>query len=129
MTPLRVRDVMTTEVVTVSPETALDRAVDLLLERGIAGVPVVDAAGRLVGMLTEQDCLRVAYAEAYHQGTGRTVSQAMTRDVEGVDATLDLLRAVDIFLRRPFRRLPVLEGDRLVGVISRRDALRALRRY
>lgn len=124
---VRVKDVMTTKLVVVGPQASLDEAVGLMLDHRVSGLPVVDDSGALRGIVTEQDCLRVAFAERYHQTPERKVESAMTQKVMTIDAGQDIMIAIDLFLRHSFRRLPVLDSGKLVGLISRRDALRALR--
>ncbi len=124
---IAVHEVMTTRLVTIGPEASINDAIHLLLEHEVSGLPIVDDQGYLVGMLTEQDCLRSAYRSGYYQDPDRTIAEAMTHDVTTIDADEDLMIATTLFLKRSFRRLPVLREGRLVGVVSRRDALRALR--
>jgi CBS domain-containing protein len=121
----RARDVMTREVVTLSPEQDVISAMRLLLERGISGAPVVDARGNLVGMLTQRDCLRVAYAASYYQEPTGAVARYMRQPVVTVPAELELVEVIGVFVRSPYRRFPVLEDNRVVGIVSRRDALSA----
>lgn len=125
MSRLCARDVMTRELVTLSPDTDVLVAMRLLLEHRISGAPVIDARGNLVGMLTQRDCLRVAYAASYHQEPAGAVSRYMARPVETIPADLDLVEVIGVFLRSPYRRFPVLEDNRVVGIVSRRDALGA----
>jgi CBS domain-containing protein len=123
-----VREFMVTNVVTLRPDMPIREAIDILLKHRISGAPVVDAAGHLLGTLSEKDCLRVfANAAFYHTDPGE-VEDYMTRDVCTIDPEADLFRAADIFLKNSFRRLPVVENGRLVGQISRRDVLNASRR-
>ena len=124
---VRVQDLMSTRLVMVRPETGVHEAVALLLERRISGLPVVDDNGALVGILTEQDCLRVAFGNDYYEAPGRTVAEAMTPSPQTVDANADIMTAIDLFLNCPFRRLPVVRDGALVGILSRRDALRMIR--
>jgi CBS domain-containing protein len=119
------RDVMTRELVTLSPDTDVLVAMRLLLEHRISGAPVIDARGNLVGMLTQRDCLRVAYAASYHQEPAGVVSRYMGQPVATIPADLDLVEVIGVFLRSPYRRFPVLEDNRVVGIVSRRDALSA----
>ena len=121
-----VRQYMTTKVVTFTPEMDLRRAIRLLLRHGISGAPVVDASGALVGILSKRDCLKVAFRVSYHQAEAGPVSAYMSRDVETVEADAPLVELAERFLRSTFRRYPVVERGRLVGVISRHDVLRAL---
>lgn len=121
----RVHELMTTEFLVVAPDTELHQAITMLLVNRISGLPVVDDEG-LVGIITEQDCLRVAFQTDYYQGPGRTVAEAMTPSPETLDADADIMTAIDLFLHRPFRQFPVVRDGNLVGTLSRREALRLL---
>lgn len=122
----RIRDYMATEVVTVSPDMEILRAMELLLERRFSGAPVVDEGGRLVGVLSKKDCLRAALNGSYHQEWGGVVADYMSKSVESLDANLDLVSAAERFLASHYRRFPVMEDGRMVGQISRADLLNAL---
>ncbi|MBZ0259361.1 MAG: CBS domain-containing protein [Hyphomicrobiales bacterium] len=122
----RIRDYMATDIVTVSPDMEILRAMELLLERRFSGAPVVDEGGRLVGVLSKKDCLRAALNGSYHQEWGGVVADYMSKSVETLDANLDLVSAAERFLTTHYRRFPVMEDGRMVGQISRADLLRAL---
>lgn len=124
---VKVRDYMNREVVALSPETNLYKAIDVLLANRISGAPVVDAQRNLVGVLSESDCLRGILNEAYFEETCGTVRSLMSETVETIDA--DILKAAAHFVEHRRRRLPVTEQGRLIGQISRRDLLRALKHY
>jgi CBS domain-containing protein len=117
---------MSTELVTFAPDFDVHRAIKMLLARGISGAPVVDDTGGLVGILTNRDCLKLAFSASYHKEWAGKVSEYMTRDVEAVEAGTDIVEVAELFLNRPFHRFPVMRNDRLVGVITRHDILRAL---
>ena len=120
-------DVMTRSVVTLSPESDLYSAVETLLKHRISGAPVVDAEGRLVGILSEKDCLRVAVASTLDGLPEGSVASYMTREVEAITSSSSLYDIVHRFLRRTFRRLPVVdESGRVIGLVSRRDVLVAI---
>ncbi len=121
-----VRDYMSVKPITLSPDMDIHRAVKTLLKKRISGAPVVDRAGNLVGVLSKKDCLKVAFSAGYHHDWGGTVADYMSRNVETVDAGADVIEVIERFLKGPYRRFPVMEGDGLVGVISRYDALKAL---
>lgn len=120
------RDHMTTDLVTFRPEQRIHDAIARLLERGISGAPVVDDAGRLVGVLSNKDCLRLAFEASYHQDWGGLVSDAMSSPVETVAPDQDIVQVADLFLHGSYRRYPVVEDGRLVGLVTRADVLRAL---
>jgi len=121
------RDYMTSAVVTLSPDMNLLDAVHLLLERRISGAPVVDSHGNLAGILTEKDCLRAALNASYYGDLGGLVSDHMQRHVATVSDDTPIFEVTRLFINGHFRRYPVVHGHRLVGSISRRDVLRALR--
>lgn len=125
MTRLCARDVMTRELVTLAPELDAVAAMRILIEHRVSGAPVVDARGNLLGVLTQRDCLRVAYAASYHQEPTGTVALYMSQPVETIPADLELVEMIGAFLRSPHRRFPVLEDNRVVGIVSRRDVLGA----
>ncbi len=123
---IKVRDAMAAELVTLAPEMDILRAVHTLLKHDIASAPVVDETGKLVGILTERDCMRVVLHAGYHSEYGGPVSEYMSKDVETIGADDSIVDAAKLFFGEDFHRYPVLENSRLVGQISRRDVMRAL---
>lgn len=121
-----VRDFMSGKLVTFSPDQDVLDAIHALIDHRIAGAPVVDDHGNLVGMLSEFDCMDVVLRAGYHDEPGGPVEEFMTRDVETVNADLSIFDLASKFMQSKFRRYPVLDGNRLVGQISRKDVLRAL---
>jgi CBS domain-containing protein len=141
-----VSDLMTTDVMTVLPETSLADAARMMLAKHVSGVPVVDATGALVGMLTEGDLLRraelgtdgappcwlktflmpSALARDYVRTHGRRVAEVMSDKPVAVTPQSALTAAAALMRKTHFKRLPVVADGRLVGVISRMDLLGAL---
>jgi CBS domain-containing protein len=115
--------IMTTDLVTVQPEASIEEAIELLLGQQISGLPVTDDDGRLVGVVTEFALLAVTYDRRVKN---HTVSQHMTREVITVDIDDPVSRVADLCIVHRVRRVPVMKDGRLVGVIARRDVLRAL---
>ena len=124
--PTQVYEVMTRDLVTVSPEDEITEVVSLLIRHDISGVPVVDADQGLVGFLTERDCIDVALKAGYFDERGGRVSEHMSAPVETVEADTGLVDVAERLCRSRYRRFPVLEEGRLVGLISRRDVLKVL---
>lgn len=123
---LSVKDYMTANLVTFSPDTDVLVAIQELLEHGISGAPVVDSHGNMVGMLSEKDCLKVALNAGYNEYMGGTISEFMTPSVTTVEAEASVLEVAKRFVDTPFKRFPVVHDNRLVGQISRRDVLKAI---
>jgi predicted transcriptional regulator len=117
-------DIMTHLVLTLSPDTDIGVAMHALLKKKTPEAPVVDQSGKLVGMLSETDCLRVICAEAFEGMPRGKVSDYMNRDVETIQAGTCVCDIVNRFLDNSFRRLLVQDdkGD-VVGLVSRRDLL------
>lgn len=122
-----IRDIMATDLVTVTPETEINRAMAILLDARISGAPVVDAKGDLLGVLSKKDCLKAALNASFFQEWGGAVSDYMSTKVEVLDPDMDLVKAAETFLASQYRRFPVVKDGRLVGQVSRCDILRGLR--
>ncbi|QDV74138.1 CBS domain-containing protein [Botrimarina mediterranea] len=120
---LTVKDIMTREIVTISPESSIREATDKLLENSVSGLPVVDAAGNLVGIVTEFALLAMAYD---NNVSDDFVAEHMTTDVLSINVSDPINKVADAFILHRVRRLPVMEDGRLVGLVARRDVLRAL---
>jgi CBS domain-containing protein len=147
---MRAMDVMTAEVVTVGPDTSVHALAGLLSERGISGVPVVDADDRVVGIVSEGDLLhrvetgterRAGHRRSwwldlfrsereraldYLKSHGRAVKDIMTREVVAVADTADLAEVAGVLETRRIKRVPVVRDGRLVGIVSRANLVRAL---
>ena len=121
-----VKDYMARTLVTFKPDMDVLDAVHTLVNKRIAGAPVVDDSGNLVGMLSELDCLKIALHAGYHGDWGGPVSDYMTQGAETVDAEMSIIDLAQQFINSSFRRYPVVDNNRFVGQISRRDVLRAL---
>jgi CBS domain-containing protein len=119
------RDFMAKSLVTLGPKTDIFSAIDILLRNRISGAPVIDEDKKLIGMLSEKDCLRVFASGAYHQGAGGIVSDYMSTKLTTVSPEDDLFKVAEVFLKNSFRRLPVMDNGVLVGQVSRRDVLEA----
>jgi CBS domain-containing protein len=116
---ITVADVMVGNVLVVHSGDSVDDAVRLIVDSGITGVPVVDEEHHVIGIVAESDILGKS---------GQTVDDVMTRDVITTDETTTLDAAAEAMLTRRIRRLPVVRGGRLVGILTRADLLRHVRR-
>lgn len=126
---LTAADVMSPRPVAVRTDTSIAEAINVLLRKDLSGLPVIDDQRRLVGILSERDCLRVLavgqYTEADHEKL-RSVEEFMSPPTFTVQPEAGLYSLADFFLTHHQRRLPVLRNERLVGIVSRRDVLRGI---
>ena len=119
---------MSTTLIKFTPDIDIQEATRTLLDNKISGAPVVDKSGRLVGMLSEKDCINLLLDGQYNQrptGTG-TVNDYMSKRIKTLDVRTSILDAAYQFANSPYRRFPVLDNGKLVGQISRRDVLKAI---
>jgi CBS domain-containing protein len=143
---MRARDIMTQPVTTVAPDASIFEAIRIMLQNKISGLPVVNAAGTLIGMITEGDFLRRSetatqrrrprwiefvlgpgrLADEYVQASGRKVSEIMTSEVHTVTEDAPLVEVVELMERYRVKRIPVLRGSSLIGIITRANLMWAL---
>jgi len=119
-----VKDFMKANPVTFTPDMDIHKAMKILVEQWISGAAVIDLRGNLVGLLSETDCLRVGLNAAYHDEWGGTVGDYMTREVKTIEADSSIVEIAELFTKTPYRRYPVLQENRLVGQLSRRDVMK-----
>ena len=121
----RASDFMSTKLVTLSPTDDVYDAIGRLLKNRISGAPVVDDEGNYLGIFSERHSMSVVIQTAYEQLPSSEVGAFMHTGRElTITEDTDLLRCAEIFLKKAYRRLPVLRGDKVVGQVSRRDVLR-----
>jgi CBS domain-containing protein len=123
---IAVRDYMSANPVTVSPQTEITQVARILIEQDISGVVVVDDADVVVGVLTERDCIGAATSANYYGEWGGPAGQFMSSPVEYVSPDDNLVDVAERMAKSVFRRYPVMEEGRLVGLLARRDVMRAL---
>ncbi len=124
-----VDDFMDKSFHTVTPQTRVHDAMNLMLKERLIGVLVVDDQRRLVGAFSEKDCLKVLLQSGFHSMPDDTVENYMHEVSMTVGSRLDIIRVAQIFLDNPFRRLAVVEEGKLVGQITRRDIVRGMTQY
>ena len=126
---LTARDLMTTSLLVLRPEQRLLEAIKNLIKWRVSGAPVVDAEGRLVGMLSELDCLRMLASDEFYlqqQEEAALVEQFMTTGGRIIPPDLGIYAISHYFLTTQVRRLAVVEHEKLIGQVSRRDVLRGM---
>jgi CBS-domain-containing membrane protein len=146
---LKVKDIMTREVITVSPETEIVQATKLLLENRINGVPVMDETGKLVGILCQSDLIaqqkklpipsfftllngliplisKKQLEKQVQKIAAITVAQAMTPNPVTVQPDINIEEVAALMVDRNFHTIPVVDEGELVGIVGKEDMLRAL---
>lgn len=117
---IKAKDVMNAGVVTVDPDDTIEEAMSRMIKLGISGLPVVNMTGQLLGVITEFDLLELVWDP---NTTKNKVYHYMTRDVRTVNEDDELTDVADLFHTLPIRRLLVMRGNQVVGIISRRDLI------
>ncbi len=146
---IKAKDIMTREIVTVSPETEITQAANLLLEKRINGVPVVNTAGELVGILCQSDLIAqqksipipslFTLLDGYislktskrmdkevEKIAATKVAEAMTPYPVTVDPETDIEKIASLMVEKNYHTLPVIDADNLVGILGKEDVLRTL---
>ncbi len=119
-------DIMARRLVTLPRDVSVLRAMRILLENHVSGAPVLDPDGRLCGIVSELDCMRILTSGQFSQDShdeDARVKDVMTAEVQTIGPELDLFGIAHRFLSEHIRRLPVVEHGRLIGIVSRRDVL------
>jgi CBS domain-containing protein len=114
---MKVHEIMTTAVISVPEDETIENAARLLARHGISGLPVVDRSGALVGLVTEYDLISKA---------GPTVGDIMSRSVISVSPETYTEEVAHLLTNQRIRRVPVLQGDQLVGIVSRSDLIKQI---
>ena len=146
---LKAKDIMTKEIISVSPDTEIANAAKILLEKRINGLPVIDASGRLVGILCQSDLVSqqkmipipsvFTLLEGFIPLTSikridkevekiaaLTVKQAMTPNPVTVDPQTDIEDVAKLMVDEKYHTLPVMESDKVVGIVGKEDVLKTL---
>jgi len=129
MRSVKVRDYMSRKLVTFHPRTNVVEALGTILDHHITGAPVVDDDGRLVGVLSEVDVMRIVIQDSYYDEGKGIVADYMSAQVDTVDPDEDIYTLAERFLSEHRRRYPVVKDGKLLGQISRRDVLQAARDF
>ena len=124
-----IRNFMDQSFVTLRPEMDVYQAIDIMMDKRLTGAVVTDEDMKVVGILSEKDCLKLLREDSYYELPGGKVKDFMTKDVFTIKADLDIHKVADILLQKVFRRLVIVDDqNKMIGQITRRDLLRTIRR-
>ena len=123
---ITIADYMTKNIMTVKQDADALVAIKQLLSHKITCAPVLDKSGKLVGMFSEKDCMKVVLDASYNQGMSGKVEEFMNSKVLTVNAGSSIVDLADKFQDSSVRSFPVFDDNDLVGIVSRTDVLRAL---
>jgi len=143
---MRAHQIMTRSVISVTPDTSIVDAANIMLQRHVSGLPVIDQAGKLVGIVSEGDFIRRSEigtqrkrgrwlrfilgsgrsANDFVHEHGRKVSEVMTTEPVTITEDAALAEIADIMERNHVKRLPVMNGDKVVGIVSRANLLQTV---
>ncbi len=123
---ITIADYMVKNIMTVKQDDDVLVAIKQLLSHKTTCAPVLDNSGSLVGMLSEKDCMRVVLEFSYNQGMSGKVKDFMRKEIITVNAEASIIDLAEKFKDSSVRSFPVFDDNKLVGVISRTDVLRAL---
>ncbi|OIO74621.1 MAG: hypothetical protein AUJ85_05310 [Elusimicrobia bacterium CG1_02_37_114] len=118
---LKAKDLMTKDVITISPDATLADAIEILITKKISGMPVIDADKKMIGIISEKDILNFAFSGNLHN---TKVKEAMTKNVTSFPPDADIDSITLAIGQHQFRRVPIVEDGKVLGIISRRDIIR-----
>ncbi|OEK09463.1 inosine-5-monophosphate dehydrogenase [Flavivirga aquatica] len=124
---LKVSDYMSTNLITFTPNQAIESVMESLIKYRISGGPVVNDKNELVGIISEGDCIKQISESRYYNMPmqDKTIEKYMAVNVETIDGNMNIFDAANKFLNAKRRRFPIVENGKLVGQISQKDVLKA----
>lgn len=127
VTPLKVSDYMTTNLITFNPDQSIESVMQALIEHRISGGPVVNEKNEVIGIISQGDCIKQVSESRYYNMPmqDQTIEKHMVKNVETIDGNMNIFDAANKFLQAKRRRFPIVENGKLVGQISQKDVLKA----
>jgi len=125
--PIKVKDYMTTNLITFKPSQSVEDVIDSLIKNRISGGPVVNDNNELIGIISEGDCIKQISESRYYNMPldNSSVEKHMATNVETIDGNMNVFDAASKFLESKRRRFPIVENGKLIGQISQKDILKA----
>lgn len=126
---VRVKDFMVTDFNVLRPDDDMYSAVKLLVHKEVPAAVVLDKRDKLVGLLSETDCVKVVLDASYNERPPGKVEEYMTTTMDTINVDATLIDTAEIFKTKTYRMYPVMDHGRLVGVVTRRRVLRATEQF
>ena len=126
MHSILVKDYMSSKITAVAEQSSLTEAVDLFCNEHLQGIAVINENKQVVGFISEQDCIKELLNDSYYYQEPPTVASTMQKSVVSVTPNTSIIEIAEMILASKARRFPVIENDKLVGMISRTDILKAI---
>ena len=123
---IKIKDVMTKDVVTIREDSTIYDALTTLRDHNITGLPVVSEDRQLIGIVSEKDLLKLMYIT---KKSKPVVKEVMTKNVKCFDENDSLIDLAECLMKENFRRIPILSEKKLVGIVSRKDVIKILIEY
>ena len=125
--PIKVKDYMTTKLITFSPNQSIENVIEKLIKYRISGGPVVNDKQELIGIISEGDCIKQISESRYYNlpMNHQTIEHCMVKNVDTIDGNMNVFDAANKFLDSKRRRFPIVQEGKLIGLISQKDILKA----
>lgn len=125
--PLKVKDYMSKNLITFTPNQSIDTVMQTLIDNRISGGPVVNDKNEIIGIISEGDCIKQISESRYYNMPmqEKTIESHMATNVETIDGNMNIFDAANKFLNAKRRRFPIVENGKLIGQISQKDVLKA----
>lgn len=126
-TRIKVKDYMTTNLITFKAKQHIEEVIETLIKHRISGGPVVNDKNELIGIISEGDCIKqISESRYYNMPIEKTnIEKCMATEVDTIDGNMNVFDAANKFLQSKHRRFPIIENGKLVGQISQKDVLKA----
>jgi CBS domain-containing protein len=123
---ITVRDCMSQNMILFNKDQSIIEVVEILIKFRVSGGPIVDDQKRVIGIISEGDCVKQISESRYYNMPMEDVSveKYMSKDVNTISPDVNLFDAANLFLKSKRRRFPVVENDRIIGIVSQKDILR-----